>query len=94
MVDFRKEEEIILPRGCGDGQLALALAQRGASVSAVDADRRMLEAAQHRFETATAEAQFSEANAQCLPFESESFDVVTVVTVLCFVAAPYPRARG
>lgn len=78
----------VLDVGCGDGQLALALARAGARVSAVDTDPRMLTAARRCFEASAVEAELSEADAQALPFESKSFDVVTAVTVLCFVDEP------
>jgi len=74
--------------GCGDGDLSLALVLAGAHVTGIDADPRMLEAARHRFEAARAEVCLAKADAQALPFENASFDVVTAVTVLCFVHEP------
>jgi SAM-dependent methyltransferase len=71
--------------GCGDGQLALALKRAGARVWAIDPDPRMLRLARRRFEDAGVEVGLAEANAQSLPFESGRFDVVTAVTVLCFL---------
>lgn len=80
----------VLDVGCGDGQLALALAQAGARVWAIDSDPRMLETARRCFEAAAVEVHLDEANAQALPFESGSFDIVSAVTVLCFVREPEP----
>lgn len=74
--------------GCGDGQLAFALAKAGASVSAIDTNARMLEAARQRLEAEAVEGRFVEANAEALPFDTASFDLVTAVTVLCFVNRP------
>jgi SAM-dependent methyltransferase len=78
----------VLDVGCGDGQLALAFAQAGARVSAIDLDSRMLEAAGRRFAAAAVKVQLDEASAEILPFENDSFDVVSAVTVLCFVREP------
>lgn len=78
----------VLDVGSGDGQLALALARAGARVWAIDADPRMLATARRCFETAAVEVGLQEAHAQALPFESAGFDVITAVTVLCFVSEP------
>lgn len=78
----------ILDVGCGDGQLALALVRAGARVAAVDNDPRMLTAASRRFEAAAVKVDLREASALSLSFDSECFDVVSAITVLCFIGEP------
>lgn len=80
----------VLDVGCGSGALALALARRGAHVVGIDASSSMIEAAKQRAQTDATEATFRVGTAQSLPFQPESFDLVTAITILCFVedAAP------
>lgn len=78
----------VLDVGCGDGTLAVAMAQRGAAVTGVDADPAMLVAAGQRAEAAGARLTLHEGRAEQLPFADASFDVVVAVTVLCLVRAP------
>ncbi len=75
----------ILEVGCGDGALATALAGRGADVTGVDVDPRMLRAARARAEAMGLALVFVEADIRALPLLDASFDVVVAVTVLCFV---------
>jgi len=66
---------------CGTGDLALALARRGAEVVGLDFSLPMLEVAQRRKPTpphALRNLHFIRADAQRLPFPDNSFDVVTV----------------
>jgi ubiquinone/menaquinone biosynthesis C-methylase UbiE len=83
----------LLDIGCGDGKLAVELARRGANVTAVDASAPMLAAARTRASEEGMEIRFSRATADHLPFPDESFDVVTAVTVLCFVSDAGPVFR-
>lgn len=67
---------------CGTGDVALALANKGAKVTGADFSEPMLAVARHRAE-AQAEARverpsFQQADALNLPFPSGSFDVVTI----------------
>ena len=83
----------VLDVGCGDGDLAVDLWRRGATVVGVDVSADMIAAAQARARQADADIDFQVAPATNLPFPPESFDVVVAVTVLCFVddAAPVFR---
>ena len=84
----------VLDIGCGDGAVSLACWRNGAS-SAVgcDVDPRMIaravsEAARHR-----APIDYLLADAGHLPFRDGGFDLVTIVTVLAFVAEPAAAMR-
>jgi ubiquinone biosynthesis O-methyltransferase len=83
----------VLDVGCGDGELALELAMRGAIVTGIDASAAMIEAAKDRARRHNADITFQVALAEHLPFPAEQFDLVTAITILCFVdnAAPVFR---
>jgi demethylmenaquinone methyltransferase/2-methoxy-6-polyprenyl-1,4-benzoquinol methylase len=67
---------------CGTGDIALALAQRGAEVTGLDFSAQMLEVAaarQKKMPPATApRLKFMQGDAQELPFAENTFDAVTV----------------
>lgn len=73
----------VLDIGCGDGLLAAKLAAAGARVTGIDPDAAMLRAAAER--TAGRDIRFLPGRIEALPFPDASFDLVTAVTVLCFV---------
>ncbi len=75
----------VLDVGCGDGALALVAWQRGAQVTGVDPDPRMLGAAREKASALGAPVTFLEAYGERLPFPDQRFDVALAVTVLCFV---------
>jgi ubiquinone/menaquinone biosynthesis C-methylase UbiE len=75
----------ILDVGCGDAVLAVALAQRGALVTGLDADPGMLAAGRARAEASGVAVQLVHGDLRALPFADASFDIVVAVTVLCFV---------
>jgi ubiquinone biosynthesis O-methyltransferase len=83
----------VLDVGCGDGELALVLAKRGANVTAIDASGAMIEAARARARRHDADITFEIAHAEQLPFPTGQFDVVTAVTILCFVKDAGPVFR-
>ncbi len=72
--------------GCGDGALVQAMVARGATAAGVDPDPAMLAAARKHAAEANVSAMFLEGRVENLPFPDASFDRVTAVTVLCFVA--------
>ena len=69
---------------CGTGDIAFALARRGAETTGLDFSEKMLEMAQARsrkFRTPNSELRtpnFIEGDAQQIPFPDNSFDIVTV----------------
>ncbi|MEX0842669.1 MAG: class I SAM-dependent methyltransferase [Xanthobacteraceae bacterium] len=83
----------VLDVGCGDGELALQLAKRGAIVTGIDASAAMIDAAKDRAKQHNARVTFQVAVAEHLPFPAEQFDVVTAITILCFVEDAAPVFR-
>jgi ubiquinone biosynthesis O-methyltransferase len=83
----------VLDVGCGDGELALALVKRGAIVTGIDASFAMIDAAEWRAKQHAAEIAFQVATAEQLPFPAGRFDVVTAITILCFVEDAAPVFR-
>jgi ubiquinone biosynthesis O-methyltransferase len=83
----------VLDVGCGDGEFAVELKKRGAIVVGIDASAEMIDAAKSRSKLQNADIDFQVAMAEHLPFLAGQFDVVTAITILCFVddAAPVFR---
>jgi demethylmenaquinone methyltransferase/2-methoxy-6-polyprenyl-1,4-benzoquinol methylase len=67
---------------CGTGDLALALARRGAEVTGIDFSPAMLEVAEARrqrdFKSQISNLKFMAGDALQIPFSDASFDIVTV----------------
>jgi SAM-dependent methyltransferase len=80
----------VLDLGCGDGDLAVELWRRGAVVAGIDASPELVEAARARAKLEGADISFMIGEAASIPFQSERFDVVVAVTILCFVANASP----
>jgi SAM-dependent methyltransferase len=78
----------LLDVGCGSGQLALMAAQDGLDVTGVDIAGNLVEGARARAQTEGLRARFEEADAEALPFEDASFDVV--VSLIGAMFAPRP----
>jgi ubiquinone/menaquinone biosynthesis C-methylase UbiE len=72
----------VLDVGCQTGALACVLAERGATVTGVEPEDWVLEAARLRAEGWGVEATFRTAAGESLPFEDRAFDVVTFVDVI------------
>jgi SAM-dependent methyltransferase len=66
----------VLDVGAGTGNASLPAAQSGASVTASDLTPELLEAGRARAQAEGLELDWVEADAENLPFEDESFDVV------------------
>lgn len=74
--------------GCGSGQLALMAAKDGLEVTGVDIASNWVERAQARAHAEGLRARFEEADAEALPFEDASFDVVTSLIGAMFAPRP------
>jgi SAM-dependent methyltransferase len=66
----------VLDVAAGTGNASIPAAERGASVTASDLTPELLEAGRKRAEAAGLELEWVEADAENLPFDDESFDVV------------------
>ncbi len=74
--------------GCGSGQLALLAARDGLNVTGVDIASNMVERAQDRARAEGLTAHFEDADAEALPFEDASFDVVASLIGAMFAPRP------
>jgi demethylmenaquinone methyltransferase/2-methoxy-6-polyprenyl-1,4-benzoquinol methylase len=64
---------------CGTGDIAFALARRGAETTGLDFSEKMLEvAAARHFKSSISNLTFIQGDAQQIPFPDNSFDIVTV----------------
>jgi SAM-dependent methyltransferase len=75
----------VLDMATGTGRAALALAQRGARVTGVDASREMLSVARTRAADAGLSIEFAEGDAHALEFPDRTFDDVVCLRMLMHV---------
>lgn len=85
--------ERVLDVACGNGNAALAAARRFARVTGIDYVPALLARARERAEAERAELELREADAERLPFEDASFDVVLSTFGVMF-APDQPRAAA
>jgi SAM-dependent methyltransferase len=67
----------LLDVAAGDGNVAIAAAWRGASVTATDLTPAMVALGRERSAAEGVEIEWQEADVEALPFEDDKFDVVT-----------------
>jgi SAM-dependent methyltransferase len=79
----------VLDIAAGNGNAALAAAAAGASVTACDLTPSLVAAGRARTQHAGVEVQWSEADAEQLPFEDGSFDAA--ISVFGLIFAPQPE---
>ncbi len=82
----------VLDIAAGTGNASLPAAARGADVTASDLVPELLEAGRHRAEAAGLELDWVEADAEDLPFEDGSFDVV--MSAIGAMFAPYHQVAA
>jgi SAM-dependent methyltransferase len=73
---------------CGSGQLALIAARDSLEVTGVDIARNLVERARERAQAEGLPARFEEADAEALPFEDASFDIVASLVGAMFAPRP------
>jgi ubiquinone/menaquinone biosynthesis C-methylase UbiE len=73
---------------CGSGQLALLAVRDGVKVTGVDIAPNLVQRAQARAKVEGLNARFMEGDAEALPFDDASFDVVTSLVVAIFAPGP------
>ena len=71
-----KPGEKVLDVGCGAGQLSLPAARAGAIVTGVDIATNLLEQAATRAQAEGLKIRFDEGDAEALPYDAASFDLV------------------
>jgi len=72
----------------GSGQLALLAARRGATVTGVDIATNSIEAARGRAAAEGLDARFDEGDAEALPYDDASFDIVATIFGAMFAPRP------
>ena len=78
----------LLDVACGSGQLALWAARDGIEVTGIDIAPNLIRRAQARVRAEGLNAHFREGDAEELPFEDGSFDVVTSLIGAMFAPRP------
>jgi ubiquinone/menaquinone biosynthesis C-methylase UbiE len=93
-------EQLDIPAGCqlldvacGSGQVALWAARDGMNVTGVDIAPNLIQRAQARANAERLKVRFIEGDAEALPFEDHSFDVVTTLIGAMFAPRPELVAR-
>jgi SAM-dependent methyltransferase len=79
----------VLDVACGAGQLALMAARAGADVTGVDIAANLIEQARARASAEGLKATFDEGDAEMLPYDDGSFDLV--VSLIGAMFAPRPE---
>jgi SAM-dependent methyltransferase len=87
-----KEGEGTLDIACGAGNATIPAAKRGAKMTGLDLVPELLEAGRREADAAGVEIDWIEGDAESLPFEDESFDVVLSTVGIMF--APDHRAAA
>ena len=82
---WRRRGYSLLEVGCGPGLMMELFWEAGFDVTGLDASPAMLAAARRRM---TTRADLHVGNAEHLPFDDNSFDYVSLMTVLEFVESP------
>jgi len=86
---IRTDESLkILDVGTGTGFLALLFAEMGHNVTGIDISRGMLEKARHNADKLKLTVDFMHCDAENLPFEDETFDIVLNRHLLWTIPSP------
>ncbi|MEO8606551.1 MAG: class I SAM-dependent methyltransferase [Chloroflexota bacterium] len=78
----------VLDVACGAGQTALPMARKGSRVTGIDIASNLVEAARKRAQSEGLHVQFDEGDAEELPYEDASFDVVFSLFGAMFAPQP------
>jgi len=82
-------DDRLLDIACGVGQLAIPAARAGARVTGLDLAEQWIEQARERAATEGLDARFDVGDAEALPYDDDSFDVV--VSLIGVMFAPRPE---
>jgi ubiquinone/menaquinone biosynthesis C-methylase UbiE len=78
----------VLDVACGSGNLAIVAAQKGADVTGIDIADNLINAAQRRAADARLDIRFDVGDAEAMPYDDNTFDVV--MTMFGAMFAPRP----
>lgn len=78
----------LLDVGCGAGQLAIPAARMGLEATGVDIAANLVEKARERATVEGLSARFDEGDAEALPYEDGSFDIVASIFGAMFAPQP------
>ncbi len=78
----------ILDVACGAGQTAIPMARAGAKVTGLDVASNLIQLARARAKSEKLDARFDEGDAENLPYEDASFDVVFSLIGAMFAPRP------
>ena len=78
----------MLDVACGAGQIAIPAARAGAHVTGIDLAANLVALARARAEEEGVDARFDEGDAEMLPYEDASFDLVTSLIGAMFAPRP------
>jgi SAM-dependent methyltransferase len=79
----------ILDVACGAGQISIPSARAGAKVTGIDIAPNLIEQARARAQAENLDAHFDEGDAEMLPYEDRSFDIV--ISLIGAMFAPRPE---
>lgn len=78
----------ILDVACGSGNLAIVAAGKGADVTGLDLADNLVEAAKQRAEKLGLDVKFEQGDAEALPYDDNTFDVVMTMYGAMFAPRP------
>src|SRR4028119_812037 len=84
----------MLDVACGAGQISIPAARAGARVTGVELDTKQIEQARVRAQAEGLDARFDEGDAEMLPYEDASFDLVVSLIGAMFAPRPERGAGG
>ncbi|HZM25236.1 MAG TPA: class I SAM-dependent methyltransferase, partial [Anaerolineales bacterium] len=79
----------ILDVACGAGQTAIPMSRAGAKVTGIDIATNLIEQARARAHAENLDARFDEGDAEMLPYDDSSFDIV--ISLIGAMFAPRPE---
>src|SRR5262245_6191693 len=78
----------LLDAACGTGNLAVIAARRGCQTYGLDIASNLISQARKRAQEASLDIQFTEGDAEAMPYPDESFDVVVSMYGVMFAPRP------
>lgn len=79
----------VLDVACGAGQTAIPMSRAGAKVTGIDIATNLIEQARARAHAENLDTRFDEGDAEILPYEDSSFDIV--ISLIGAMFAPRPE---